>query len=607
MALFAFRCVAAFVLLLAAGPGTAQIDLTLHRDGFERGLRCARVGAGEVVLALQSVRVEPVFRLDGQPFGDDPLQSATFWLIPTEGEAIALGNSFDPPGSAVRVLAGRYDVEYRWRAGDDVPANVGARVLRDVWLEADGPLLIDVPSHAISGALQLNGAAFPNNGGRLSLVGANRLGAVALGSTAEDSYAVRLIRGGYRLRYEALVNQLFMPANRSALRGHYEIDGSVDTLDLNLTSITATFAFRFNNVQAPDSGTENGVLSLRTPDGDFIELGQSRQQNVGWSLLAGRYDVYYEALTGASVAPGNPETRVQANRTILAGSNTINVPTIAIDGSFLIDGAPAPVSALQSGRVYLRDRLTGRDLQIGSTHLGYARRVIPASYDLVYARSAGTDQVPQNLDVVFERERAFSASATAAIDIPMAEVEVPMTLDGAPFPNSAAERASVYVRSANDATPVFVGDSTFFGNGGPQLNLVPGDYALLLAYETGANFIPRNSLATLAPDVLLAAASPDVQPRDVRSGEFDIEVSLDGAPFPAGAGIRAELQLRHRDDEVALGTTVAPIGPRRLATSVATDPDGRQATLYYRWLEGGVDALPQNVDTPAACLVFDAP
>jgi hypothetical protein len=298
----------ASLLSLIADAAQAQIDLVLHRDGFEGGLRCESVAPGQSTLDIRSVRIEPQFRLDGAAFGSSPLQSATFWLVPQQGDAVKLGNSFDPPGAALRVIAGRYDVEYRWRAGGDVPANRNARLLRDLVLTQDGPLVIDVPSQSLRGALLLNGSPYPNDGGSLSLVGANGLGVVALGTTAADDYAVRLIPGTYRLRYEALENQLFMPGNRSALHGQYDVEPSVTTLDLDLPMVSASFSFRFDHVEAPNTATENGILSLRTAatipgiEGDRIDLGPSRQQAVAWWLVPGRYESRY---AGA----GEPELR----------------------------------------------------------------------------------------------------------------------------------------------------------------------------------------------------------------------------------------------------------------------------------------------------------
>jgi hypothetical protein len=148
----------------AAAPG----DI-LFQDGAESGLLCTLATPGEVTMDLRSLRVQPVFRLDGRSFPAQSAHSASFHLIPQEGEPIPLGFSDEPSPAAVRVLAGVYDVEYRWVAGSLVPRNHAARVLHGVLLDRDTTLHIDVPSQTLSGDLLLNGTGFPIAGATLSL------------------------------------------------------------------------------------------------------------------------------------------------------------------------------------------------------------------------------------------------------------------------------------------------------------------------------------------------------------------------------------------------------------------------------------------------------
>jgi hypothetical protein len=338
---------------------------------------------------------------------------------------------------------------------------------------------------------------------------------------------------------------------------------------------------------------------------DRIDLGQSRQQAVAWWLVPGRYDVHFEALAGAEVAPANPETRLQANRSIVAGSQIINVPTVVVQGDFLVGGEPAPGSVLESGRVFARDRHTGRDVQLGQTDFAtYQRRIIPGVYDLAYRRVAGSAAVPANGDVVFQSARALTSGTAADIDVPIADMHLQMTLDGAMFPALNLERAALWLRSPADVEFVYGGQTSMFETG-PHLLLTPGSYAVSLSHLTGSALIPRNSFARLAPAVLVSPSSPGTANLDVRTGAYDLRVSLDGAPFPLGDDRRAALELRHFEDAVDLGSTDAPLGTQLLATSVAPGEDGRHGTIYYRWLEGHADELPQNIDSPAAGLVFE--
>lgn len=296
---------------------------------------------------------------------------------------------------------------------------------------------------------------------------------------------------------------------------------------------------------------------------------------------------------------------MQANRNFVGGSHTINVPTVLVLGDYLVGGDPAPDTIVESGRVYARDRHTGRDVLLGGTDFGsYQRRIIPGTYDLAYGRVAGSAVMPANGNVVFETARALTSGTASDIDVPVADLDLQMTLDGAAFPASAVERAAVWLRSSADVESVFGGQTSSFGDG-PQLRLVPGSYDASLSYVAGSTLIPRNSFARLAPPLAVSSANPGAAQLDVRTGNYDLRVGLDGAPFPLGGDRNAALELRHFDDVVALGTTAAPIGAQLLATSVAPGDDGRHGTIHYRWLDGDADEVPQNVDTPAACVVFE--
>lgn len=592
-------------LLLCAKPPPARgAGESVFASGFEGGLACTTLSGGPVQIVIPSVVVTPAFLLNGRPFSASPLESATFFLIPAEGEPIALGTSFDP--APVRVLAGVYDVEYRWRSGTTVPRNVAARVMQAVPIAASTTLVVDVPSQHVAGNLTLDGAPFPQAGSNLFLQGIHGLGRVGLGATPQPDYSVELIPGAYRLGYESISTALFLPANRRALRGRYDIDPGVQLLDLDLPSVAATFQFRFDNVLAPPSALENGAVSLRTADGDRIDLGQTRQQNVGWRLVPGRYDVYYERLTGAAVAPANGETRFIADRTIAAGGTVIDVPTVAIEGPVLVNGAPASASAVEFGLLHLRDRLTGDDTLLGaSNNQEYARRIIPGTYDLVFEYQAGAGLVPRNARAVFQYGRSLLSSGNQPLDIPMATAQLTMTLDGAAFPASQLENARILMRSPADDVDIFGPATQSLGTGAFDWELLPGAYAPLLARILGSALIPANARARIASAYVFPPPTPGVQSVDVRTGAFDIELRNNAVAFGNNLVNVAAFELRHFDDVVSLGRTNQDVGERILVRNVEPLADGRHGTVYYTWLAGTGTTIPRNIGSPAACVVFE--
>lgn len=599
----AMASVLALAAIAAPLPARAAGE-SVFGSGFEGGLACASIAAGPVRITIRSVRVDPVFLHNGQPFSASPLNSATFFLIPAEGEPIALGTSFDP--APVRVLAGVYDVEYRWRAGTTVPRNVAARVLQAVLLEADTTLVIDVPSQQVTGELTLDGAPYPQAGSTLFLQGVHGLGRVVLAATPQPSYSVRLIPGAYRFGYESVAPALFLPANRRALRGRYDIDPGVPVVDFDLPSVSATFQFRLDNVPAPGSVIESGAISLRSEDGDRIDLGTTSQQTVGWRLVPGAYDVYYEFISGGSVAPTNGETRFITGRTFGAGSHVINVQTAYIQGPLLINGAIAPAAPTERGRVWLRDRLTGDDTLLGSTDFqSYGRRIVRGTYDLVYTHFTGSTQVPRNDSAVFQYGRSFISPGIHPIDIPMASADMALSLNGVPFPAAVIENARLYVRSPADDDDILGPSTSSIGVGSVPWLLLHGTYAPVLSHFTGSSFVPINDRARIDGDFLVPAGAPGAQAFDVRTGLFDIELRNNDVAFANNQVNVAAFELRHFDDVVDLGRTNFDVGPRILVRNVEALADGRHGTIHYTWQAGTGTTIPRNIGTPAACVVFD--
>ena len=89
---------------------------------------------------VPSVRVQPVFRLNGKTFPSPRAGVGIFTLWASEpnalysGPQLVLGHGHDQ-GLKVRVVPGVYDVYYSWVSGDAVPRNEWARVMRQVTLQ----------------------------------------------------------------------------------------------------------------------------------------------------------------------------------------------------------------------------------------------------------------------------------------------------------------------------------------------------------------------------------------------------------------------------------------------------------------------------------------
>ncbi len=596
------------VLLWLLPAGAWAAGENIFGNGLEGGFDCTAAPPASVAVDVRSARVTPVFRHNGVPFQSSPAHSATFFLVPREGEPVLLGTSFDPPANGVRVVTGVYDVEYRWRSGDQVPRNVAARVLQGVLVAADRELLIDVPSTSLRGDLRMNGASFPQTGvnvATLSLEGIHALGRVVLGSSNQANYNVRLIPGAYHLLYQSSGVGGPIPANQDALRERHDIEFDTAARNFDIPAIVTIFQFRLAGAAFPASAVENGILSLRSAHGDYVEIGESRAQLATIRLIPDTYDAYWEGLLGA-IVPANPDTRFLRDRTIAAPVEELDVPVVEVAGDFTVNGLPTPASQTENGRVRLRDASTGGEVVLGHTNVGsFERRVIPGIYDLVYEGLTGGNVMPLNPRVVFERDRDVAAAPLADIDIQSAALDWQLTLNGAPFPDSQTENARITARSGGDLLDTLLGDTTVLGGTGSQ-RLVPGNYRPLYAQVLGA-VVPVNSRAALDGVFVVTHSGVGTQTMDVRAGAFSFSFLHNGVAFADDPARSATFALKHREDLVAIGSTEDSVGPRVLIASVLPLGGGRTATVHYTWQAGELHAMPQNLDHPVACYVLQAP
>lgn len=136
----------------------------------------ARIASGLALLSDQTLPLDVAtadvvltYTLDGGPVPIDDqnpfaFQRCRFALI-GEGatNSIDLGENVDPPLDSLRVVAGIYDVEYEWIAGDKLPVNTNQRVVESVVLSAAAVLPVDILSEAVTPSFFLDGIPFPTD------------------------------------------------------------------------------------------------------------------------------------------------------------------------------------------------------------------------------------------------------------------------------------------------------------------------------------------------------------------------------------------------------------------------------------------------------------
>lgn len=184
----------------------------------------ALLEAGHVVdgnqglaVSVSSVFVTPTFRHNGAAFPAGAGERAAFVLEGAQvGDEIPLGLS-NAPAVGVRIVAGTYDVIYRYELGTTIPRNPGRRVGDDLPFVASQGLLVDVISHARLPSFTVDGLpapASPLESGNVSLRDTDGT-LLLLGRTNVAPSSLRLIEGTYDVVYDYLTGSTQVPRNHA--------------------------------------------------------------------------------------------------------------------------------------------------------------------------------------------------------------------------------------------------------------------------------------------------------------------------------------------------------------------------------------------------------
>jgi hypothetical protein len=376
---------------------------------------------------------------------------------------------------------------------------------------------------------------------------------VALGDTRTPVLATSVVAGHYDVYYSRTAGSAVVPANRNARIG--AIDASTDVEStIEIPTVVIFGAFEFDGVAAPDVDYESGRVWLRHPDsGDEVLLGTTSDSTYSVRVIPDLYDLRYEGIAGSAVAPAGTGTFGELVAQTSEVATDVDVPTVALNGTFNFDGALAPDSDLENGRITLRSAET--EILLGETRTGeYSVRVLPGSYDVVYEGLVGSAVAPANKRATVRELEFGKADGDQTVDIDIRTVELSGSLlfNNEAAPADPSDDGFVMLRHPS-------GDEVLLGMTSSltySRRVIEGPYDVYYAQDTSSQNAPRNTNARIRELVAQAGAVGDI---DIQRVDVSGTITLAGATPPDSDYQDGHLYLRDlgTGDSVLLGNTRA--------------------------------------------------
>ena len=392
-----------------------------------------------------------------------------------------------------------------------------------------------------------------------------------------------------------------------------------DLLDL-------TVDLRFNNVAPGPSPADRGDIFLENrATGDRVHVGKTSDAPLRARVLAGRYDLVYEADTIASqmprnrralactnlvVAPTPPPDDAEAPEEPVVPATTsatiaCDISVVTLSGSVTFNGAPS-ASLYDTGRLTLVDA-RGERTDLSLTHQGaLSARVLAGTYDLHYTVQQSSDVTPHNVDARIAAGLDLRADLSVDLDVPVVTLAGAITLGGAAPPDTAYDRAFLYLRDRQSGGLTPLADTRAGAIANVRVVAHPSAaYDLYYAIAAPGPKLPWNRWARLSPEEGLTAdqLAAQLQGAGVALSAVDVTASLlvDGQPPPPGAG---DGEVLLRTPGAGDGGDLVELGPLSLGAPRPVLKD--TYSVFYRNLESS-GPLPINRRRRVTDRTIDAP
>ncbi|MBL8946673.1 MAG: hypothetical protein JNK45_26125 [Myxococcales bacterium] len=364
-----------------------------------------------------------------------------------------------------------------------------------------------------------------------------------------------------------------------------------DGVDLAMSRVRLRVTI--NGATPPASPLEYGEIRLRHRDtADVVVLGDTRTPELEASVLAGRYDVYFSRKVGSAVVPANANVRIGTIDAIDGIDQTIDIPVVTLSGAFSFDGAAAPKSPTENGRVWLRNAATADQILLGTTNSGsYSVLVTPGDYTLSYEGITGAEIAPANHRGAFGAVTIDAEDSTLDVDIPTVRLSGDFSFDGLAAPDSATEYGRITLQTGDDA--IDLGETRA---GSYEVRVLPGSYDVVYEAILGAEIAPANQRAVVS--TIVTGVGATVKNIDIATVLVEGALTFNGEPAPNDPTDDGYILLRHANgDEVLLGMTSAGAYSRRVMV-------GAYEVYYVQ--DSSREAAPRNTNARIQEFIADA-
>lgn len=419
----------------------------------------------------------------------------------------------------------------------------------------DGILSIDLATVQVTPSLLHNGQPFvaaANDSAEVWLAQDGVL-QVKLGNTNLPTPALRVVAGRYDIVWrDNTPDNPTLPRNEFAV---VQPDVAIEQdgmLTIDVSSVLVSGIATLNGAAFPVSEYERGMLLAVSADGSGeVELGETSEGGFVRRLIVGEYDLVYRRILGGSIVPVNTNA-VIATVQVAPGMSPLE-PDVSVhdtSGSFLLDGAPAPGSEYERGRIVLKRTMAHGlvdEVVLGDTSDGtHDARVIDGSYAVHYTVVQGGSIVPRNVDARI-RTRQTLDGTPFDVDVQSTAYSINMRINGAAPPNSVLEYGTLSLIDPASAAETLLGETR---DGTIVRRLIPGSYDLLYRRVAGGTAVPVNGYKRFEqlrefPDGGMILVPVDV---DIPMTATSIDLWLDGQPWNPAAG-SATLRLYDADSD----------------------------------------------------------